>query len=345
MSSCSIVVRLWPALSLAIDVHSAIDLQFCHDRRFVSPWMQEQATAGFGRCVMTSATAELHVFVNKVNCLGMEAWVSHVHSHVVGHCGHIDTHLTLRRSTAMLGIERVGGVIVWCCLVVVNWFNAQFLHPIANWWLDSVLGTWEESTKSLLREFCAQSVRGLDLVVNALFGWFPGFQSTKTTSERPSAWQAWWAEDRQSTFNAIIERSGRGGAQGPSDQPVRKGASSKALAALCNIACCNPSNKHVLKFCEPADYKQPTSNGNQSTAGRRCWWSWRKQKGNTAKKIDNSVHQPSTDNSAPQKKRKPNAEQSKHAKRIPAHKNIKRNGSDLFDRPAGKLAGMLRTTL
>ena len=126
----------------------------------------------------------------------------------------------------MLGIERLAGAVVWCCLVTVNWFNAQFLHPIANWWLDSVLGTWEESTKSLIREFCAQSVRILDLVVNALFGWFPGFQSTKTTFERPSAWQAWWAEDRQSTFNAIIdrERSGKGGAEGPSNQSVDTGA-------------------------------------------------------------------------------------------------------------------------
>ena len=239
----------------------------------------------------------------------------------------------------MLGIEKVGGVIVWCCLVVVNWLNAQFLHPIANWWLDSVLGTWEESTKSLLREFCAQSVRGLDLVVNALFGWFPGFQSTKTTSERPSAWQAWWAEDRQSTFNAIIERSGRGGAQGPSDQPVHKGASAKALA-LCNVACCNPSNKHVLNFCKPAERKQPTSNGNQSNAGQHRWWTWRKQKGSIAKNLDNSVHTSSTDNSAPQKKRKPDAEQSKRNKRIRALKKIKRNGSDLFDRPAGKLVAL-----
>ena len=86
----------------------------------------------------------------------------------------------------MLGVERLAGAVVWCWLVVLNWFNAQFLHPLVNWWLDSVLGTWEESTKSLLREVCAQSIRGLDLVVNALFGWFPGFQSTKTTFERPS---------------------------------------------------------------------------------------------------------------------------------------------------------------
>ena len=235
----------------------------------------------------------------------------------------------------MLGIERLAEAVVWCCLVIVNWFNAQFLHPIANWWLDSVLGTWEESTKSVLREFCAQSVRTLDLVVNALFSWFPGFQSSKTAFERPSAWQAWWAEDRQSTFNAIIdrERSGKRGVEGQSTQSANTGALLETLAVLCSALVCLLNSNHLLHSCKPADHKQPTSSGTQSTQGQRRWWSWRKQKGNTANNLENSAQQPSVD-SAPQKKR--HAEQSKHEKRIPAHKKIKRNGSDLFDRPAGK---------
>ena len=237
----------------------------------------------------------------------------------------------------MLGIERLAGAVVWCCLVIVNWFNAQFLHPIANWWLDSVLGTWEESTKSVLREFCAQSVRILDLVVNALFSWFPGFQSTKTTFERPSAWQAWWAEDRQSTFNAIIdrERSGKGGAEGQSTHSADTGALLETSAVLCSALVCHPSSNRLLHFCKPADYKQPTSSSTQCTEGQRRWWSWRKHKGNTASNRENSAQHSSVENSAPQKKRKPHAEQRKHEKRIPAHKKIKRNGSDLFDRPAG----------
>ena len=235
----------------------------------------------------------------------------------------------------MLGIERLAGAVVWCCLVVVNWFKAQFLHPIANWWLDSVLGTWEESTKSLLREFCAQSVRILDLVVNALFGWFPGFQSTKTTFERPSAWQAWWAEDRQSTFNAIIdrERSGKGNAEGPGNPSADTGALRRRLLCLAVPFC---DTLTTIVFCKPADHKQPTGSSTQSTEGQCRWWSWRKQNGDTANNVENSAPHSSVDNSAHQKKRKPHVEPSKHNKRIPAHKKIKRIGSDLFDRPAGR---------
>lgn len=127
---------------------------------------------------------------------------------------------------AMLGVEQLAGVVVWSCLMVLNWLKAQFLYPLANWWLDSVLGTWEESTKSLLREFSAQTVRILDFCFNALFSWFPGFQSTKTTRERPSAWQSWWAENRQSTFNAIIEdrdTAANRGANFLSSQPKHEG--------------------------------------------------------------------------------------------------------------------------
>ncbi|KAL0031744.1 hypothetical protein WJX79_004834 [Trebouxia sp. C0005] len=57
----------------------------------------------------------------------------------------------------MLGVERIAGTVVWCCLVGINWIQAQFVHPIAEWWLESVLGTWEESLKSLIREVFAQS--------------------------------------------------------------------------------------------------------------------------------------------------------------------------------------------
>ena len=93
---------------------------------------------------------------------------------------------------------------------------------------------------------------------------------------------------------------------------------------------------HLLNFV-PADHKRPSNNGQKIIEGQHRWWSWRKQKRNTANPVDNSAHQTSLDNSAPQKKRKTHAEQkSKHAKRIPAHKKLKRNGSDLFDRPAGE---------
>ena len=139
---------------------------------------------------------------------------------------------------AMLGFERLTSTIVWCCLVVANWFKAQFVHPVAEWYLSSVLGTWEESAKSLLRECSAQSIRVVNFVLNFLFGWFPGYQSTRATNEKPTAWQSWWAEDRQSTFNAIIdrERPMRGGTEGSSHQSRPEGTAVKAPAQNCSCS-------------------------------------------------------------------------------------------------------------
>ena len=39
--------------------------------------------------------------------------------------------------------------------------------PLAEWWIDTVLGTWEESLKSLIREAFANGTR----VVNGFFSW------------------------------------------------------------------------------------------------------------------------------------------------------------------------------
>ena len=105
-----------------------------------------------------------------------------------------------------------------------------------------MLGTWEESTKSLLRETSAQAVRIVDVCLNALFGWFPGFQSSKTTRERPSAWQSWWAENRQSTFNAIIEDRDttlKAGAEDESSRTKQQGIPQLSFcpAYVCIFAC------------------------------------------------------------------------------------------------------------
>lgn len=119
----------------------------------------------------------------------------------------------------MLGLERLAGAVLWSALVIVNWFQAQFTHPIAEWWLDTVLATWEESIKSVIRELFSQVIRVVNNVLNALFSWFPGYQSVRTTHEKPSAWQAWFEENRQGTLNHIIARdtSVRGGFNGLSN--------------------------------------------------------------------------------------------------------------------------------
>ena len=30
--------------------------------------------------------------------------------------------------------------------------QVQFVHPVTAWWIDTVLGTWEETLKALVRE-------------------------------------------------------------------------------------------------------------------------------------------------------------------------------------------------
>ena len=48
-----------------------------------------------------------------------------------------------------------------------RWFNEAVRIPLAEWWIDTVLGTWEEFLKSLIREAFANGTR----VVNGFFGW------------------------------------------------------------------------------------------------------------------------------------------------------------------------------
>lgn len=131
----------------------------------------------------------------------------------------------------MLGLERLAAKLLWSALVVVKWFQAQFTHPIAEWWLDTVLATWEESIKSVIRELFSQVIRVVNNVLNALFSWFPGYQSVRTTHQKPSAWQAWFEENRPGTLNHIIARdtSVRGGSNGSVFQA--KQAASKSHCA------------------------------------------------------------------------------------------------------------------
>lgn len=62
----------------------------------------------------------------------------------------------------MLPLQRLFGAVVWYVLVVVNWWHGTFLEPAVTWWLDTVLGTWEESLKAFLRESFATATRLLN---------------------------------------------------------------------------------------------------------------------------------------------------------------------------------------
>ena len=98
---------------------------------------------------------------------------------------------------------------LWVVLLMLRHIQAHVLHPIAEWWLNTVVGTWEESSKSVIREAFSNTTR----FVNGFFSWiYTTFfdntyrESTKSTYARQTAWEAWWKKDRMSTFNALIRR-------------------------------------------------------------------------------------------------------------------------------------------
>ena len=98
---------------------------------------------------------------------------------------------------------------LWVCLLMLRHVQAHVLQPIAEWWLNTVVGTWEESSKSVIREAFSNTTR----VVNGFFSWiYTTFfdrtyrESTKSTYARQTAWEKWWQEPRMSTFNALIRR-------------------------------------------------------------------------------------------------------------------------------------------
>ena len=91
------------------------------------------------------------------------------------------------------------------CLAPVIWLQRHLYHPIAEWWVETVLGTWKANKYSMIRE--AQVTRllsGRSAWVVSLFD-SSYYLSLKRSWKQQQAWQAWWHEERPSTFNAVIE--------------------------------------------------------------------------------------------------------------------------------------------
>ena len=236
----------------------------------------------------------------------------------------------------MLKVERLAGTVLWSILVFAKWFKAQFTHPIAEWWLDTVLANWEESIKSLIRELYAQLIRIANNVVNAVFSWFPGYQSVRTRHQKPSAWQAWWEENRQGTFNALIARDRVDTAETNGVQQQAKRAASKET-----LSCCAKLLTHFSIQVQYAHWHVGVGIRNaeqapqpDSTSWMRRWSFGRgKTKDATGGVADSS-----------QKKRKMNRREkpsSTNSKKTPANKKLKHRSSELFERPAGTLVHIL----
>ena len=98
---------------------------------------------------------------------------------------------------------------VWVVLLLLRHIQAHVLHPFAEWWLNNVVGTWEESIKSVIREAFSNTTR----FINGFFTWVVTLfvdkdhrKESKSTYTRANAWQTWWDQPRISTFNALIRR-------------------------------------------------------------------------------------------------------------------------------------------
>lgn len=84
-----------------------------------------------------------------------------------------------------------------------HWLVTRAYQPLAEYWVETWVGVWEESTKSLVRECFQASVR----LVNGLCGWLVARLDTKRDEARASpAWDlAAWEKWRPSTFNWLVE--------------------------------------------------------------------------------------------------------------------------------------------
>ena len=105
-------------------------------------------------------------------------------------------------------VDLVGGLF-WASLIILRWIQAQFFHPLAEWWLENVLGTWEESLKSVIREAfgnLTRVVNGFFTSVVSLFVDREYGSAQRYRWSRTAAWQNWWGQERNSTFNALIRR-------------------------------------------------------------------------------------------------------------------------------------------
>lgn len=138
----------------------------------------------------------------------------------------------------MLGFQRLAGAILWSVLIFVRWCHGQFIVSPAQWWLDTVVSTAEESTKTAVREVFAVSTR----IINGIATWLVAlfldrdfYSKTRRGEERrrTRAWQAFWAHNSKvGTLNAVIEQEGfiPTSPSTPNKKPVQKDVGGRKLS-------------------------------------------------------------------------------------------------------------------
>lgn len=109
--------------------------------------------------------------------------------------------------------EYRAGAIVWFTLIVANWLHSQFIAAPAQWWLDTVVSTAEESVKTYVREVVRFFVRIINGIATGILSIFVDrrliYRRRGSSNRRSSAWKAFWAyNSRAGTLNAVAEREG-----------------------------------------------------------------------------------------------------------------------------------------
>lgn len=89
---------------------------------------------------------------------------------------------------------------------IIHWLHARIARPLVEWWDETVLGTWEESLKSIIRE----AFQATNRFLNGISAWVLGVfdsdyrENLKKSWKQQQDWHSWWREDHASTLNAVI---------------------------------------------------------------------------------------------------------------------------------------------
>ena len=234
----------------------------------------------------------------------------------------------------MLGFQRSAGAAVWAVLLVCRWLHAQFIEPVVSFFLDTVLGSWEESMKAGVRETCALASRFTNACSAAAVSLFLDrryYSRLRSKHTRPTAWQAWWQQQQQAgggTFNAVVERDGlvalgRRSPAPPGLRTPRSGSDAPSRGT--------PTPTSTLE--RDGWVRSSSGGGGEDDAAaappRRSWlqrWRWPRGRATTRRDEDSAtggaVHGASSAGAAGGGGGPP--------------PGLKRSGSELFDRPSGR---------
>ncbi|EFN54144.1 hypothetical protein CHLNCDRAFT_53131 [Chlorella variabilis] len=97
----------------------------------------------------------------------------------------------LAAAAARLG--QLAGQLVWWVFIVIRWAHANFVARPCDFFLDSVLGSWEEAVRVSVREsfaWMARAINGLSAQAVSLFVDPNYYDSMRAGRRRPTAWQA-----------------------------------------------------------------------------------------------------------------------------------------------------------